>query len=193
MIYADQRWIGDHGIGRFARHVLADLDYRPVALAGHPAAPLDAQRLSRALSGLKRDDLFFSPANNSPLFCTARFVFTIHDLSHIYCPENSNSLIRLYYATVMKRACRRALSILTVSEFTRSQVIEWSGVSAEKVFNVGCGVDPTYQPAKNCYGLQFPYLLYEFRVGGSFRPSGPSHRDASRVYGRAHGGAYQLH
>ena len=23
MIYADQRWIGDHGIGRFARHVLA--------------------------------------------------------------------------------------------------------------------------------------------------------------------------
>jgi hypothetical protein len=80
-----------------------------------------------------------------------------------------------------------------VSEFTRTQVIEWSGVSAEKVFNVGCGVDPTYQPAKNCYGLQFPYLLYEFRVGGSFRPSGPSHRDASRVYGRAHGGAYQLH
>jgi hypothetical protein len=49
MIYADQRRIGDHGIGRFARHVLADLDYRPVALAGHPAAPLDAWRLSRAL------------------------------------------------------------------------------------------------------------------------------------------------
>ena len=42
MIYADQRWSGDHGIGRFARHVLADIDYRPVALAGHPAAPLDA-------------------------------------------------------------------------------------------------------------------------------------------------------
>jgi hypothetical protein len=48
MIYADQRWIGDHGTGRFARLVLADLDYRPVALAGHPAAPLDAWRLSRA-------------------------------------------------------------------------------------------------------------------------------------------------
>jgi hypothetical protein len=104
--------------------------------------------VSRALSGLTRDDLFFSPGYNSPLFCTARFVFTIYDLSHIYCPENSNPLIRLYCATVMKRGCRRALSILTVSEFTRSQVIEWSGVSAEKVFNVGCGVDPTYQPAK---------------------------------------------
>ena len=31
MIYADQQWIGDHGIGGFARHVLADLDYRPLA------------------------------------------------------------------------------------------------------------------------------------------------------------------
>jgi len=159
MIYADQRWIGDHGIGRFARHVLADLDYRPVALGGHPAAPLDAWRLARALSGLTRNDLFFSPGYNSPLFCTSPFVFTIHDLSHIYCPENSGPLIRLYYATVMKRACERALSILTVSEFTRMQIVEWSGVSAEKVFNVGCGVDPTYRPAENCHGLQFPYLL----------------------------------
>ena len=68
--------------------------------------------VSRALSGLTRDDLFFSPGYNSPLFCTARFVFTIYDLSDIYCPENSNPLIRLYYATVMKRGCRRALSIL---------------------------------------------------------------------------------
>jgi glycosyltransferase involved in cell wall biosynthesis len=177
MIYADQRWIGNHGIGRFARHVLADLEYRPVALAGHPAAPLDAWSLARALSELTRNDLFFSPGYNAPLFCTAPFVFTIHDLSHIYCPENSNLLIRLYYATVMKRACQRALSILTVSEFTRMQIVQWAGVSAEKVFNVGCGVDPSYQPTGNCYDLQFPYLLCvsnrkrhknEFRVVEAF-------------------------
>lgn len=159
MIYADQRWIGDHGIGRFARHVLAVLDYCPVMLAGYPAAPLDAWRLSRALRGLTRDDLFFSPGYNSPLFCTARLIFTIHDLSHIYCPENSNPLIRLYYATLMKRACQRALRILTVSEFTRMQIVEWSGVSEEKVLNVGCAVASTYHPSENCYGLQFPYFL----------------------------------
>jgi glycosyltransferase involved in cell wall biosynthesis len=177
MIFADQRWIGNHGIGRFARHVLADLDYRPVPLAGHPAAPLDAWHLAHALSGLTRNDLFFSPGYNSPLFCSSQFVFTIHDLSHIYCPENSSALIRLYYATVMKRACQRALSIFTVSEFTRSQIIDWSGVSPEKVFNIGCGVDPAYQPAGNSYGLQFPYLLCvsnrkrhknEFRVVEAF-------------------------
>ena len=177
MIYADQRWIGDHGIGRFARHVLANLDYRPISLNGHPAAPLDALRLAVALRKLKPDDLFFSPGYNSPLVSASPFVFTIPDLSHIYCPENSSPLIRLYYATIMKRACRRAVSILTVSEFTRSQIVEWSGVSPGKVFNVGCGVDAAYRPDGDSYGLTFPYLLCvsnrkrhknEFRVVEAF-------------------------
>jgi glycosyltransferase involved in cell wall biosynthesis len=177
VIYADQRWIGNHGIGRFARHVLAGLDYRPVALTSHPAGPLDTWHLSRALGKLTRNDLFFSPGYNTPLLSPSPFVFTIHDLSHIYCSENSSPLIRLYYATVMKRACQRALKILTVSEFTRSQVVDWSGVAAEKVFNVGCGVDSSYRPGENSCGLQFPYLLCisnrkrhknEFRVVEAF-------------------------
>ncbi len=181
MIYADQRWIGEHGIGRFARHVLAELDYRPVPLAIHPAAPLDSWRLARALSGLTRKDLFFSPGYNSPLFCPSPFVFTIHDLSHIYCPENTSPVIRLYYATVMKRACQRAVRILTVSEFTRTQIIEWSGVPSEKVFNVGCGVDAAYRPGGDSYGFPFSYLLCvsnrkrhknEFRVVEAFAKSG---------------------
>jgi glycosyltransferase involved in cell wall biosynthesis len=159
MIYADQRWIGNHGIGRFARRVLADLDYRAISLSSNPAAPLDAWHLARALAKTTSADMFFSPGYNTPLFCHAQFVFTIHDLSHIYCPENSSPLIRLYYATVMKRACHRAVKILTVSEFTRAQIAQWSGVSASKIQNVSCGVDPIYRPGAEVYGLPFPYLL----------------------------------
>ena len=159
MIYADQRWIGNHGIGRFAKHVLAELEYRPAPLSGHPAAPFDAWRLARSLGGLTRNDLFFSPGYNTPLYCAAPFVFTIHDLSHVYCPENSSLPIRLYYSTIMRRACHRAARILTVSDFTRAQIVEWSGVSAQKVFNVSCGVDSAYRLEGDVYGLSFPYLL----------------------------------
>jgi glycosyltransferase involved in cell wall biosynthesis len=159
MIYADQRWIGNHGIGRFARHVLAGLDYRPLPLASNPAAPLDAWRLAGALTDLTPKDIFFSPGYNTPLFCRAPFVFVIHDLSHIYCPENSSPLIQLYYVTIMKRACHRAAKILTVSDFTRGQLVEWAEVSPQKVFNVGCGVDSAYQPEGDSYNLPFPYLL----------------------------------
>jgi glycosyltransferase involved in cell wall biosynthesis len=159
MIYADQRWIGNHGIGRFARHVLAGLDYHPVPLTTKPAAPLDSWRLARALRHLTPDDLFFSPGYNTPLYCRAPFIFTIHDLSHVYCPENTSPAIQLYYATIMKRACHRAAKILTVSEFTRGQIVDWAGVAAEKVVNVGCGVDESYRPEGPTYGLPFPYLL----------------------------------
>ena len=159
MLYADQRWIGNHGIGRFASRVLPGLDYRPVPLASHPAAPLDALRLTHALGKLTRNDLFFSPGYNTPLFCRSPFIFTIHDLSHIYCSENSSPLIRLYYATVMKWACHRAARILTVSEFTRAQIVEWAGIQQEQVVNVSCGVDPSYQPGEDRYELPFPYLL----------------------------------
>lgn len=159
MIYADQRWTGNHGIGRFARHVLAGLEYHPLPLSTHPAAPLDPWRLARALRGLTPGDLFFSPGYNSPLYCPSLFIFTVHDLSHIYCPENSSPLIRLYYATILKRACRLAARILTVSEFTRRQLVEWSGVVPEKVCNVGCGVGVEYRPEGEAYGLDFSYFL----------------------------------
>jgi glycosyltransferase involved in cell wall biosynthesis len=181
MIYADQRWIGPHGIGRFAAHVLPGLDYRPIPLASNPAAPFDSLRLARALSKMTRDDLFFSPGYNSPLFCKSPFIFCVHDLSHIYCPENSSSFIRLYYATILKRACRRAIKIITVSEFTRGQIVEWAGIPREKVFNVLSGVDPEYHPGGDTYGLPFPYLLCtsnrkrhknEFRVVEAFAMAG---------------------
>src|ERR1035441_4783819 len=116
MIYADSRRIGDHGIGRFARHVLADIDYVPVLLKSDPDSPLDPWRLARSLSSLTPRDLFFSPGYNPPLHCPAPFVFTLHDLNHLDRPENSSPLKRLYYATVVKSACHRSASILTVSE-----------------------------------------------------------------------------
>jgi glycosyltransferase involved in cell wall biosynthesis len=159
MIYADQRWIGDHGIGRVAREVLAGLDFRQIPLVSDPASPLDPMRLSHALRKLTRKDLFFSPGYNSPFFCAAPFVLTIHDLNHIDRPENSGPLKRLYYAKVIKRSCHRAAKVLTVSEFSRTRIIEWSGIPPEKVVNVGDGVGPEYSPAVEPYPLPFPYLL----------------------------------
>jgi glycosyltransferase involved in cell wall biosynthesis len=159
MLYADQRWIGDHGIGRFARHVLNGLDYHRVRLESSPAGPLDSLLLARALKPLARRDLFFSPGYNTPLLCRAPVVFTIHDLTHIQCAETSTAHVQLYYAIVMRRACHRAVRILTVSEFTKKQIVDWSGVTPEKVVNVGNGVDPAYTPSGDSYGFPFPYLL----------------------------------
>src|SRR5579872_4120960 len=174
MIYADQRWIGDHGIGRFARNVLAQLDYCPVPLASHPAAPLDAWRLARALGGLTRNDLFFSPGYNTPLYCASPFVFTICDLSHIYCPENSNPMIRLYYATIAKRAAHRAQRILTISEFTRMQIVEWSARSG------------------SCRSLRFVYVWFPDSIFGEERIVPPARRRPAYNHDEIRGATGQL-
>jgi glycosyltransferase involved in cell wall biosynthesis len=159
VIYADQRWVRTDGIGRFARNVLASLQYQPIHLNSNPAAPLDTWLLARALKQLERTDVFFSPGYNTPLFCAAPFVFTIHDLTHICCPEAKDAKVQLYYAIIMKRACRRSARILTVSEFSKKQIIDWSGVSPQKVVNVSNGVDSAYRPDGDSYGFPFPYLL----------------------------------
>lgn len=183
MIYADQRWIGKGGIGRFAKHVLAGIDYHPVSIAWDPASPIDSWRLTRNLGGLTRKDLFFSPGYSSPLFCESPFVLTLHDLNHIDRPENSNLTKRFYYATVLRRACNRAAKILTVSEFSRRRIVDWSGVPEEKVLNVGNGVELVFNPEVTPYELPFPYLLCvsnrkrhknEFRTVEAFARSGLS-------------------
>jgi glycosyltransferase involved in cell wall biosynthesis len=177
MIFADQRWVGEHGIGRFARHVLAGFDHCGVRLSSNPASPLDPVRLTLALSGLGREDLFYSPGYNSPLSCRAPFILTIHDLNHLDRPENSDPLKRLYYATILKRACHRAKKILTVSEFSRRRIVDWAGVGEEKVLNVGNGVSQEYGPRVAPMRFEFPFLLCatsrkphknDFRVAAAF-------------------------
>ena len=181
MIYADQRWIGKGGIGRFAQHVLAGLDYHPVSVVWDPASPVDSWRLAKDLGKLNRNDVFFSPGYSSPIFCGSPFVLTLHDLNHIDRPENSNRTKRLYYATVLRRACKRASKILTVSDFSRLRIVDWAGVPQEKVLNVRNGVDPAFNPSVAAYGLPFPYLLCvsnrkrhknEFRTVEAFARSG---------------------
>jgi glycosyltransferase involved in cell wall biosynthesis len=181
MIYADQRWIGKGGIGRFAQHVLAGVDYRPVSIAWDPASPVDSWRLAKDLGKLTRSDLFFSPGYSSPIFCESPFILTVHDLNHIDRPENSSRTKKLYYATVLRRACKRAAKIVTVSDFSRRRIVDWAGVPQEKVLNVRNGVDPAFNPGVAPYELPFPYLLCvsnrkrhknEFRIVEAFARSG---------------------
>jgi glycosyltransferase involved in cell wall biosynthesis len=159
MIYADPRRIGDHGIGRFAQEVLSRLDYCPLTLKTNPSGALDPFLLTYSLRNLKGGDVFFNPGYNPPLSCPAPFVFTLHDLNHIEGPMADSPMRRLYYAAIVKRACHRAASVLTVSEFSRQRILRWSKVSPERVVNVGNGVGEEFTPEGAADLLPFPYIL----------------------------------
>ncbi|WP_027371292.1 glycosyltransferase family 4 protein [Desulfovermiculus halophilus] len=158
-IYFDDRWIGDHGIGRFADALQQRLDLQALRLKGSPSSPFDPVRMLAKTWRLPSRAVAFSPGYNAPLVVVRPYVFTMHDLNHLDVPANSSVAKRLYYRIVLKRACRKASRVLTVSEFSRDRIIDWSGVSPEKVTNVSNGVDSHYRPHGDKYDTDFTYLL----------------------------------
>lgn len=159
MVRFDARWIGEHGIGRFARELAVRVPGLSCWQDGpHPASPLDVLYLSlRLLTAPKA--LWCSPGFNAPLWLRHRYILTIHDLNHIDFPENSSLPKRFYYQFIMRPACRRAAAVLTVSAFSRQKIIAWAGVAPEQVVNVGNGVAPEYCPQGPVHAPGYPYFL----------------------------------
>ena len=159
-ILYDARWIGNHGIGRFAGELQKAIpDLSPFHTRRHPWHPADPVFLGAAL-WRRNPKLFFSPGYNSPLGWPGSFIFTLHDLNHLCVSDNSNPLKRAYYRYVIRPACHRAEAVLTVSEYSKQEIIAWAKVNEDKVVNVGNGVGPPFSPTGRKYDPGYPYLLY---------------------------------
>ena len=104
----DARWIGNHGIGRFAGELFKLIPgMTALQESRQPWHPLDPAFLGATL-WQKKPRLFFSPGYNPPLGWPKPFVFTLHDLNHLCIPENSNAAKRAYYKYIIRPACHRA-------------------------------------------------------------------------------------
>lgn len=156
----DTRWIGLHGIGRFASEIIPRLgEYEPLPRGLSLLHPLDPLWLSIILKKLS-PDLYFSPGFNPPLIDFAPTVFTVHDLIHLKVSSENNTSKNLYYKYVVLPALKRTATVLTVSEYSKSELVEWSGISPGKVVVVGNGVGPEYSPYGDKHSPGYPYLFY---------------------------------
>jgi glycosyltransferase involved in cell wall biosynthesis len=145
-IYYDTRWTGSHGIGRFAQELQARLrGIQPLRIIGAKLSLMDPLASSLALARCCHG-CFLSPGFNAPLHSPIPFSFTIHDLIHLRVPGESSRVRRLYYATVVRPAAKRAARIFTVSEYSRREIIEWAGVDERRVVVVGNGVSEAFTP-----------------------------------------------
>lgn len=161
----DERWFGTTGIGRFSREVGARLrGVEALPLAGNPASAFDVIRLSWYMA-INRRAFVLSPGFNSPLIGLSRCVLTVHDLNHIDVSHNSGVLKRIYYRLVLKRACRRAAKVLTVSEFSKRRIMQWSGAGSDQVVVVGNGVSEIFLDSKKNDVSRDPSEGYLFCVG----------------------------
>jgi glycosyltransferase involved in cell wall biosynthesis len=160
MIHYDPRWSGPHGIGRFADEIIARLpDAHPLALPVRKLSPLDP--VATALAALRlRDGVYFTPGFNPPPRSHVPVVFCIHDLIHLRFPAESTPVRRAYYRLVVAPAAQRAARILTVSEFSKREILEWTGLPPERVTVVGNGISAAFTPEGPRHEPGYPYFLF---------------------------------
>lgn len=160
----DARWIGEHGIGRFAQEVRRRLcpatrditGYDPVSAKG--LLELEVKTLLFRRPGQRQ--VWFSPSYTPSVTWRGPLVFTIHDLIHLDVSEERSRFKTLYYRYIVRPAVFRARRVLTVSEYSRQRILEWSGVAPEKVVVVGNGVDPAFSPNGPLHQPGYPYVFY---------------------------------
>jgi glycosyltransferase involved in cell wall biosynthesis len=166
VVLFDSRWKGPHGIGRFAEEVHRRIPSMASLDTGLPPFhPLDPLWTSWLIARAK-PRAFFTPGFNAPLRCRIPFIMTVYDLNYVHLSANFDPFRRAYFTHLVRPACRRAHRVLTVSDFSRDQIVEWAGTASDRIVNVGAGVDDRFRPEGVKRDPGFPYVL----AIGSERP-----------------------
>lgn len=116
--------------------------------------------------------VIFEPAHTMPLIHPVPMVVTIHDLGFRHFPELYTPFERIYHNFSAHFSARHAAHIITVSQYSKQDIIDQLGVKPEKISVIYHGFDRSiFKPAttqelklKLPYAIKKPYLLFIGRL-----------------------------
>lgn len=91
--------------------------------------------------GRLKPDLFHTPSFMVPIFCRCPLLTTIHDLNHVVLSENYSVFHRIYYSSILSRKVLDAAGVITVSKFSRNEIVQYFKLPSEKVRVIYNGID----------------------------------------------------
>ena len=112
--------------------------------------------------------LFHAPSFVAPFFVPCNLIMTIHDLNHMVLHQHYTLLHQLYYRSFVRRSIRRSAKILTVSEFSKNEIIETFGLNRDRIVVTYNGVSKRFRPkipsdlqnfVRDQYDLPREYIL----------------------------------
>ena len=133
-----------------------------------------------------------------PFFSDIPVVVTIHDIiPHVFPQKYLNNILeRIYYETAIRVSIKRSKKIITISEFSKQELIKHYGVKPEKIAITLLAYNRAFRkihdaallkPVREKYNLHDKYLL---AIGGSeYRKN---MQRLINVYQRHFSGAYKL-
>lgn len=159
----DARLIEETGVGRYIRNLVAELEKIDTKnlyvlflrkkqfeslqtrfekrLADVPWHSVTEQFVMPAIYVKERLDLLHVPYFNIPIFYPGKMIATIHDLTILHVDTGKASthpwilykLRRLGYRLILSVGLRRAKKIIAVSETTKNDVVQSTGIDPEKI------------------------------------------------------------
>jgi glycosyltransferase involved in cell wall biosynthesis len=144
---------------------------RPPRMLAHRAGHLWEQSLLPLRAA--RAALTYSPANLAPLLGTGNVV-VIHDVAALRRPEAYSRAYVAYQRRLLPLLARRARLVITVSEFSRGELVEVLGLDPAEIAVIPEGVDERFTPeavervarVSERYGVERPYVLTVGTVSG---------------------------
>ena len=116
-----------------------------------------------ALMKLKADIAIF-PAFPTPLLYVRKAISTIHDLCWLDAPETMLPKSRIYWKVLDSVNIFRNLKILTVSQFSKSRIVDVYKVPEDKVVVTNCGVDSSLFNRKKAASVSFSSLKDKYSL-----------------------------
>lgn len=107
-------------------------------------------------------------------FYPKKVLTTCHDVGFLRLPELYSKIELAYHRFALRTTCRHAQKIIAVSEFTKKELMELTGISPERVAVVYNGYDrnrykviegqTAVERVLKKYNLSKPYILYIGRL-----------------------------
>jgi len=204
-VVIDARWLHLGGLGTYTHNLVIGVAEHASEFAlraivkrkyAHEARPLCEEIVISNASmytfreqleipwAARRADLLHVLHYNAPLLHPGPLVVSILDVIHIADPEYRRRFSsRAYARPMLNLAARKAKHIVTISEYSKAQIIELLGVPSSKISVIHCGVDQQFQPSdreaacatvSETLGIPGPYILYL----GNLKP----HKNVSTLF-----------
>ncbi|MGK5057727.1 glycosyltransferase family 4 protein [Janthinobacterium sp. LB2P49] len=156
----DPRWLGPTGIGAVAAALIkrkpAHVELLPLKYKGKISDPLSPLKIGSELREIE-SDVFWSPGFIAPFNSKTPDVVTVHDLIHLHYYSSAH---KIYYDYVLRNLYKKCAKILTVSEYTKKELLEWGDFDPEKIEVVYNAVEPSFNEDVVPASLGYPYIFY---------------------------------
>ena len=110
----------------------------------------------------KNTSLYFSTHYNIPLLYNGPMLVMVYDVCHLALSNFLQGFHKKLYAFFMLKAVRfKAKKIITISQFSKDEIIKYTGENSQPIIPIHLGVDKSHYVTNEPKRIhQKPYILY---------------------------------